>query len=604
MPVNKTIYQLIKTQASQRPNAVAIAAPDEKVLNYKQLFQLVNKTGKQLNALGIGRNDPVAVVLPNGPEMAAAFLSIAAFATCAPLNPAYQAREFEFFLSDLGAKALVTYKDPYPRALEAAANLQIPVVQLEKTGDGKAGTFTLAGYSQSQNKRSGPADPADTALMLHTSGTTSKPKLVPLTQTNLAASAENISRTLMLKPADRCLNIMPLFHIHGLMAALLASIHAGASVVCTTGYDATLFFNWLKLHRPSWYTAVPTMHQAILGRAAADPTVLEGVYLRFIRSSSASLPPRIMRDLERTFRAPLVEAYGMTEASHQITSNPLPPGERKWGSVGQATGPDVAIMAEDSHDLAANGETGEIVLRGPTITAGYAHNPEADAKAFADGWFRTGDQGYFDQDGYLFITGRLKEIINRGGEKISPREIDEVLLNHPAIFQAVTFAVPDEVLGEDIAVAIIPKEGQSISQQEVRRYVSRHLAPFKIPARVVFVETIPKGATGKLQRIGLAKQLGISDLKPVEPVERSPQDESPSITEELLIKIWTEVLETENFGVHDRFLDVGGDSILATKLAMTIRKKLNVDLPVVEFYAAPTIKEQAELIDSMLPQEI
>jgi acyl-CoA synthetase (AMP-forming)/AMP-acid ligase II len=334
--------------------------------------------------------------------------------------------------------------------------------------------------------------------------------MVPLSHRNVLASARHIRQTLQLGPEDVCLNIMPLFHIHGLMAATLASLAAGGQVSCTPGFNALKFFAWLDEVRPSWYTAVPTMHQAILARAERNQDVVARTRLRFVRSSSASLPPQVMVELERVFRAPVIEAYGMTEASHQMASNPLPPRQRKPGSVGLAAGPEVAVMDEVGALLPPD-VVGEVVIRGPNVTRGYEANPEANAKAFTNGWFRTGDQGVLDAEGYLRLTGRLKELINRGGEKISPLEVDEVLMDHPAVQQVVTFAMPHEKLGEEVAAAVVLRDGKSATERELRDFAAMRLADFKVPRRVVLLPEIPKGATGKLQRIGLAKKLGLAE---------------------------------------------------------------------------------------------
>jgi acyl-CoA synthetase (AMP-forming)/AMP-acid ligase II len=345
--------------------------------------------------------------------------------------------------------------------------------------------------------------------VLHTSGTTSRHKVVPLTHANVCASAANIARSLALTATDRCLNVMPLFHIHGLIAALLASLASGARVICSPGFNALQFFGLVKEHQPTWYTAVPTMHQAILARAERNPEAVKATRLRLIRSSSASLPPTVMLELERVFGAPVIEAYGMTEAAHQMASNPLPPAPRKPGSVGIAAGPEIAIMDEHG-GLMARGEIGEVVIRGDNVTPGYANNPAANAAAFAHGWFRTGDQGVLDAEGYLRLTGRLKEIINRGGEKISPREVDEILLEHPAVAQAVTFGVPHDKLGEDVAAAIVLRDGAATTERELKAFAGQRLAAMKVPRQILFVAEIPKGATGKLQRLGLAKLLGLA----------------------------------------------------------------------------------------------
>jgi acyl-CoA synthetase (AMP-forming)/AMP-acid ligase II len=501
--VNATLNALLASGAASAP---AIRAPGRPALSYAGLRDLAGATVARLNGIGIGRNDRVAIVLPNGPEMAAAFIAIGAGATTAPLNPAYRADEFNFYLTDLKAKALVVQKGVATEARDVAAKLGVAVLELVP-GD-HAGSFTLEGGSPAQAAQPGAAEAGDIALVLHTSGTTARPKIVPLSQANICASARHIGATLALSPADACLNIMPLFHIHGLIAAVLSSLGAGGAVICTPGFDALRFFRLLDEERPSWYTAVPTMHQTILTRADRNAEIIARAKLRFIRSSSASLPGPVMEQLEAVFGCPLVESYGMTEASHQMASNPLA-GPRKPGSVGQAAGPEVAIMDDDGTIL-PQGEIGEVVIRGPNVTAGYEANPDANAKAFTHGWFRTGDQGAFDAEGFLTLTGRLKELINRGGEKVSPLEVDGVLSAHPAVAQALTFAMPHAKLGEEVAAAVVLREGADCSERELRDFVAQQLADFKVPRKVVFLPEIPKGATGKLMRIGLAEKLGLT----------------------------------------------------------------------------------------------
>jgi acyl-CoA synthetase (AMP-forming)/AMP-acid ligase II len=504
MSDNSTISQLL-TQG--RDDAIAIEAPGRPPLSYGGLRAQAEATIRVIRHHGIGRSDRVAIVLPNGPEMAAAFVSIASGATTAPLNPAYRQDEFRFYLSDLGAKALVAEESSTSPALAAASDLGIPV--LEIVGQEDAGSFDFVSGVSAVSGSIDYAKADDIALVLHTSGTTARPKIVPLSQRNVCASADNVRRTLALTAEDKCLNVMPLFHIHGLIATILATFRAGASVFCAPGFNALKFYSWLEEANPSWYSAVPTMHQAILARAGSNRDKIEKHSLRFIRSSSAPLPPRIMQELETTFGVPVLEAYAMTEASHQMTCNPLPPRERKAGTVGIAAGPEVAIMSEGGELLAA-GCTGEVVVKGSNVTPGYENNPEANAACFTNGWFRTGDQGVMDGDGYLSITGRLKEIINRGGEKVSPREVDDVLMDHPAILQAVTFAMPDKKLGEEIAAAVVLREGINATDQDIRRFAGSRLAKFKVPRKIVILDEIPKGATGKMQRIGLANKLGLA----------------------------------------------------------------------------------------------
>ena len=550
--------------------------------------------------MGVGRNDRVAVVLPNSPEMAVAFLGIASCATCAPLNPGYRESEYDFYLSDLNAKALIFQSGVAEAAVQVARKRGIPLVELSPIKEAAAGIFQLTIGEVNNPIESGIAQSLDVALVLHTSGTTSRPKMVPLTHSNLCSSARNISSTLNLVENDRCLNVMPLFHIHGLIGALLSSLNAGASIVCTPGFYAPNFFQWVEELRPTWYSAVPTMHQGILARVETNRTLIASSAIRLIRSSSAPLPPQVMAELEQAFNAPVIESYGMTEASHQMASNPLPPLARKPGSVGIAAGPEVAIMDEEGN-LLSSGEVGEVVIRGANVTSGYENNPQANETAFTNGWFRTGDLGYLDEDNYLFLKGRIKEIINRGGEKISPREVDEVLLDYPAIEQVVTFAAPHTLLGEDVAAAVVLKQGVSATEQEIKEFASSKLADFKIPRVVLFVDEIPKGPTGKRQRIGLAQKLGLTAPDPTATTEYVPPT---TAIEEKLVEIWIEVLRVEKVGINDNFFGLGGDSMLAAQIVNRVREALQVELSFLIFFEQPTVASMAIQITQTLAEEV
>jgi acyl-CoA synthetase (AMP-forming)/AMP-acid ligase II len=494
--------------AGAAPDTPALSAPQRPPLSHGALRTLIDDTLAWLNARGLGRGDRVAIVLPNGPEMASCFLACASGTTSAPLNPAYRADEFEFYLSDISARALIVEAGSASPAVEVARRLGVQLIEL--TAGEQAGRFTLHADTLPLAPAAAPGRAAaeDVSMLLHTSGTTSRPKIVPLSQRNLAASARHIRDTLQFTDRDCGLNIMPLFHIHGLIAGVLAPLAAGSQVFCTPGFNALKFFAWMDEARPTWYTAVPTMHQAILGRAGKNADVIARHPLRFLRSSSSSIPPQVIRELEAVFGAPLIEAYGMTEATHQMASNPLPPAARKPGSVGRAAGPEIAIMDEHGALLPAGG-IGEIVIRGPNVTAGYENNPGANAEAWRHGWFRTGDQGTLDDEGYLSLTGRLKEIINRGGEKISPREVDEILMDHPAVAQVVCFGMPHPKLGEEVAAVVVLREGAEATERDLQAFVATRAADFKVPKKILFMDEIPKGATGKLQRIGLAAKLGL-----------------------------------------------------------------------------------------------
>ncbi len=569
---------------------MALLAPGRLPLTYAGLLELVGATAGGLRARGFEPRDRIALLVENGPTAASAFLSIAQAAAVAPLNPAYRAHELAFYLEDIRADAIVVSATLDTPARDVAAERGMEVLELEVDSAAPAGVFTLDGVPPGAPVELDP-DPGTTALLLHTSGTTSRPKLVPLTHGGLHVSACNVAETLRLVPSDRCLNVMPLFHVHGLVAALLASLTAGASVVCSPGFHQLRFFDWLEELAPTWYTAVPTMHAAVLSRARDHGQSVARHGLRFIRSSSASLPAPVLEGLESTFGVPVIEAYGMTEAAHQMASNPLPPGERKPGTVGRAAGLELAVLDQEGNVLTA-GVIGEVAIRGRNVFSGYEANPEANEAAFSDGWFRTGDEGSLDGDGYLTLRGRIKEIINRGGEKISPFEVDDALLRHEAVEQAVTFAMDDPRLGEEVAAAVVVAAESQVDERSLQDFVAADLAPFKVPRRIVLVDELPRGPTGKLQRIGLAERLGVA-VAAGSGVNRPPY----GFLEHELVAIWESVLGLPGLGVADDFFALGGDSILAVEVVARIRDLVGEPtIPVVSIVRAPTPEAMAREI--------
>ena len=499
--MEKTIRNMIN---QQNDDLIFLTSEKNEKLSYGEFKIFNEKISRQLAATNVKNSDRAAIVLPNGPLMASSFLSISSYMSAAPLNPSYKQEEFEFYLDDLKPKFLLVEPNSKSLAVIAAKNLNIPVFEMKISDNQPLGTFELF---DKETDYKNPND-YDEALVLHTSGTTSRPKIVPLSNLNIFTSAVNISKSLKLTADDHCLNIMPLFHIHGLIAVLSASAKVGASVCASNGFNALKFLDLAETQNITWYSGVPTMHQAILLRAQKNSDKAKKLNLRFIRSSSASLPPAIFEQLNDIFQTPVIEAYGMTEATHQMTSNPLPPAIQKPGLVGMPAGPEICIM-NDKNEKLPQGEIGEICIKGDNVTNGYENNPEANKQSFVNNWFRTGDEGFFDKDGYLKISGRLKEIINKGGEKISPLEVDNILMDFPPIDQALCFGYKDKMLGEDIAVAIKLKENKSCTEDDIKSYANEKLAKFKIPKKIFIVEDIPKGATGKLQRIGLAKKFGL-----------------------------------------------------------------------------------------------
>jgi acyl-CoA synthetase (AMP-forming)/AMP-acid ligase II len=588
-----SLPHILEHYAERTPAAPAILAPGRAPLTYSRLYQHIDKAGHTLRAMGLGRHDRVAVVLPNGPELAVAVLAVAASATCAPMNPAFGAEEVDRYFADLRPRALITQVDSPARRVALSRGIQ--VIELLTTVDAEAGLFTLASDHESAPSRE-TVGPSDVALLLLTSGTTSRPKIVPLTHVNICTAACSWGPTLALTETDRCLNMMPLFLGHALIATLMASLAAGASVICTPGYDIESFFGWLTAFRPTWYSAVPTIHQAILAEARRHPERAPDHRLRFVRSGSARMPPHVFAELEQTFATCVIEFCGITEtAASPVACNPLPPRPRKVGSIGVPVELDVAIMDEGGV-LLPGGQTGQVVVRGASVTSGYDGDPIATGDAFAGDWFKTGDQGFFDDDGYLFLVGRSKEIINRGGEKVAPREVDEVLLEHPSVAEAATFAVPHPTLGEEVAAAIVLRPDAVVTPKDIRQFAMGRIAAFKVPRQVLIVAEIPKGPTGKVQRVGMAAKLGLVTASALPQVSTSPR----TPLEKTLAGIWAEALQVEQVGLHDDFFALGGDSLLATRLLIRVHEITHFEVKASLVFEAPTVAEMAEHIETLI----
>ena len=492
---------------------VAVVLPEQNLrITYGSLLQQVTAVAGQLAAAGVGRGDRIATSLTNGLPVIVSFLAAGVAGTAAPLNPAYKEDEFRFYLEDTAAKVLILPPDGADDARRAAVAMNVPILTIDMDANG---TVTLSDRSAKASaerplepKPVAPQAMDDVALVLHTSGSTGRPKRVPLKHANLSISAQNVAASYALTKDDVSLCVMPLFHVHGLVASTLATFASGGTVVVPSKFSPLSFWRTARDHGVTWYSAVPTLHQLLLARAGdpSDPSRRPAgtEKLRFIRSCSASLPPAVMHALEAAFGAPVLEAYGMTEAAHQMASNPLPPSERKPGSVGRGTDVKISIMDKAGKHLPV-GEAGEVVIQGPNVITGYENNPEANASSFVDGWFRTGDQGILDEHGYLTLVARIKELINRGGEKISPREIDEVLLTHPAIAEAVCFGVPHGTWGEEVEAAVVLREGQAATDADLLAFCKERLADYKRPKQIHITTAIPRTATGKIQRGAVAK---------------------------------------------------------------------------------------------------
>jgi len=586
----QTIYQIIKFWSEKTPGATAIEALDRLPLTYADLFGYINYIGRELRSLGLERNDRVAIIMDNGPEVAAFFLAVSSYAACAPLNHGYKYKEFKNYLPELKTKIIFIKQDTGPTVIPEDKFLNMQVMELSPLPKGKAGICEIKKSNKALEQDPGIYQKSisedDIALVLLTSGTTSRPKIVPLSQRNICASANNIRRSLNLSPQDKCLNIMPFYHVHALMITI-AALSAGGSVVCPPSFDKNKFFNWTDKFNPTWYTALPTIHQAILSQAGSNRELAGKCKLRFIRSSAGHLHAKTRVQLEKFFKAPVIESYGMTESALQISSNSPPPEKHKPGSTGRAHGVEVVITDKKGKPVKA-GKIGEIVVRGKNIIDNYENDPESNKKSFINGWLKTGDLGYFDNEGYLYVVGRIKEVINRGGEKISPAEVEEVLLRYPKVNRAVVSSMPHPTLGEEVIAAVVIANGKATPEHEIRAFVARELAEFKVPKRIFFVDKLPQNSTGKLQRVGLYKKL--KDYKAS--IHSKPGSKAENILKEILCK----VLKVEKISIDDNFFELGGDSLRLTEFYKEIKIHFPDIFKVQDLFDNLTIRELANFI--------
>ena len=587
----RDLFTFLRLVARDRPTAPAVLAPGRRALTYVDLCASLDYIATALGHAGFRRGDRVAVALPQGPEAAVVTLAVAAAASCVPLNPAGRLAEHMAYLAEVEARGVVVPAGEDSPAARAARALGLAVLEVVGHPEAAAGQAelraTVTPTAWPQDTRAGTR--AAVALLLPTSGTTSRPKRVPLTNANLAASAASITATLKLSPSDRSLVVMPLFHIHGLMM-LMATLASGGSAACPPAFEPARFGAWLDELAPSWYSAVPAMHHAVVTLTGLDRAPHGHPLLRFVRSATGPLPQRLGRELEALLAAPVNEADGMTEAAHQIASNPLPPGLRRPGSVGLPTGTEIVVLDEGGRPLAAD-TVGEVAIRGDGVTPGYEDMADS-REGFADGWLRTGDLGRVDTDGYLWLTGRLKEQVNRGGHKIAPREVEEVLGAHPAVEEVAVFPLPHPTLGEDIAAAVVRRPAAQASAQALRAYVRERLADYKVPGLLHFVDRLPIGPTGKIQRARIAQQLGLPKL--ATPVSG---DTPAGRTEVLLAGIWSDVLRCP-VGRHDDFFALGGDSLHAALIAARAGAALGVVLGLQSVLEQSTVAALAAALEA------
>ncbi|WP_442868873.1 AMP-binding protein [Bradyrhizobium sp. CCBAU 53380] len=563
-------------------------------MTYGALSLLTHDVVRGLRSAGVGRTDRVAVVLPNGPEAAVAMVTLAVGAVCVPLSPDFTYDEYKRYFADLNLAALLAHADPTLACRRAASSLGIRIIDVAtRPGEG-AGAFHIVRQRSQESPNDQLASSSDDAFILLTSGSTSRPKMVPLTHASVCLSARNVGVNLELGPRDRLLSVLPLFHGHGLISGVLAGLTAGSSVVCTPGFDPTVFFAWLREFRPTWYTAVPAVHQAILREAILHKRAARGSSLRLIRSASTSLARDTLCELEALFGVPVIDTYGMTEAATQITANPLP--RRKLGSVGRPAGPEISIVDTEGRRLPA-GERGEIELKGPTITRGYDNDAAATASAFRKNWFRTGDIGYFDEEGYLFMVGRIKDIIHKGGQKVAPAEVEEALLSHPDVIDAAVFPVPHERLGAEVAAAVVLSRDAEVSAQNLRDFARKLLSGFKVPGVIHIVSEIPKGAGGKINRGQLAAAL--SAIQPSTNQRGADMVAPRSELECQLAAIWADILGSDQVEINQDIFALGIDSLAMTQMVLRLQERFGVEVSFEDIFSAPTVTALANRVETL-----
>jgi acyl-CoA synthetase (AMP-forming)/AMP-acid ligase II/acyl carrier protein len=580
--MRETLLTLLEAGASRAPESRALLDIDERTISYKALLQNVLEQAKILVSHGIRRGDRVAWIMPNGPEAALAFLAISAVATAVPIRSTSSFEEVRTRLESTRARAAVMLNDMAFEASGAAESLHLPIVRLP------AFTASPAIASGLTTGRMASADdaswvrplPDDVAVILTTTDHSHPPRQVPLTHRNLVSAAQQVAASLDLQPTDSCLNLVPFDSMHGLIGCLLASLTRQAAVVCSPGFCAHRLGPWIVQLKPTWFSAVPAIYQAWTDQLLTTRERLQQHSLRLVRSCSTAMSPRLQKEIETVLQVPVIEAYSVSEAGHQITSNPLPPRLRKPGSVGLPTGTRVVIMDNEGGFLPA-GQTGEIVVQGDGVTPGSSTEHDSHPRTFVQGWYRTGDLGRLDEDGYLFLSGRSQDVVHRGGDRIIPRDVETVLLAHPGVAEATCFPRPHPTLGEDLVAAVVLREGAAATENGIRTFAFDRLAPPKVPSRILILDQLPHGPSGKVQRQTLSQRLAhLFRARPLRPRDS---------IESLIADVWTDVLETSETGVNDNFFSLGGDSVRAARIVCRINDLFQLALPVTTLFRHPTV---------------
>lgn len=576
------ILTLLEIQRERRGGSIAIESSAADGISFADLHQRATRLAKEIQIACRpfrGKRTRVGIVLLNGPETAVALLGAAIAGTALPFNPSYLAGEFELYFHETRLDALLVDANEAGPCVEAAAKLGLRVLRIANGG-------SILGISSDDCALAAPA-PDDVALVLLTSGSTGRAKCVPLTHRNLCTSTRDVCRSMALSESDRCLAMWEQYHVGGLVDLLLVPLASGGKVICTGGFNAAEFYRLLAAARPTWTQCVPTTLNELLfhaDRLGLDPRPSS---LRLIRSVAATLPPSLKKRVESSFGVPVIQTFGMTEAGPLITSTRLPPAINKPKSVGFTCGPEVRILGSKGETLPPN-EIGEIAIRGANVFSGYENDTGANQLSFRDGWFLTGDIGFLDAEGELFLTGRFKQLINRGGEKVNPQEIDDALLTHPAVVEAAAFPVKHRTLGEDAVAAVVLRT--PVEARELRDFLLSRLASFKVPRRIEIRTELPRNGIGKIDRLALAEA---SERALLENRSFAPPRTD---LESFLARLWAAELDLEQVGIHDDFAALGGDSLSSLRLLVAAEKALGIAIPDAVTASSSTVAQMAEQV--------
>ncbi|KJS79279.2 MAG: acyl-CoA synthetase [Pseudomonas sp. BICA1-14] len=586
-----TLHAALSRVAHGAPDRSAVLSTRFAPLDHRGLQQMIDQTRRQLRLAGFGRDARIGVLLPEAPQAAVAIIAVACSAVAVPLDPRLGPAELDQFLQQLPLDALLISSDGDQQGRAAAERHGLTLISAEAAADGSPALqldMPLAAQPAADDLPEADAP----AFILRSSGTTALPKLIPFTHRNMLTAARKWQRWFGLDAGDRCLCVSAPYYSHGLKVTILTPLLTGGSVAFPLSPAVVDLHEWFESLRPSWYSAGPALHRAILEAASAHPEGLGTQRPRFASSGGAPLGQDIIDAFEQTMGFPLLEHYGSSEAAQIAVNTPT---ERKADTVGRPWPETLSIVDENGNPLAAGGR-GEIRVRGATVMPGYLGDDTLNREVLRDGWFHTGDIGSLDEDGFLRLHGRLREVINRGGEKVSLSEVDAVLLRHPAVADAAAFAVPHQRLGQDVAAAVVLRPGMQVAAEELQRYLRGELVYFKVPRRVQIIEALPRGLTGKVLRHRLADAY----LEQRSARARAAAvAEAASELEQQVLALWRRLLKTEAVGPNDNFLDCGGDSLLATEMLAGLEQMLGRVIPESLLVEAETARELAARLENL-----